>query len=301
MDPSGGAFTVGFAGYHYDELTGFWYSRHRWYDPEAGRWLTRDPAGYVDGLSLYLYVGANPLAFIDPTGLAGVSFFEVLKQYPAAIGQVANERADIAQAALDVAGMAPAVGIVPDLINAGISTVRGNPGDAALSLAAAIPVIGQGVTGVKLIKRADAIAGGLKAADKIAGGVKNLDNAAGATKVVDKAQDVKKATDAGTDAAKNTGRGKNHLKPDPDAKGRHSVAKRDADGNVTGYETYGPPKNSGDSAKFRSEKRFDGEGDSHFNKKTGKKIDTPHVHDPNTPGGIREPTPKEIPKSNKCK
>ena len=44
-------------------------ARNRWYDPGAGRWIQRDPAGYVDGLHLYLYVRGNPLAFIDPTGL----------------------------------------------------------------------------------------------------------------------------------------------------------------------------------------------------------------------------------------
>ena len=43
--------------------------RKRWHDPYAGRWLTRDPAGYVDGLSLYLYVRGGPLRFVDPWGL----------------------------------------------------------------------------------------------------------------------------------------------------------------------------------------------------------------------------------------
>ena len=36
------------------------------------RWLERDPAGYVDGLNLYLYVGANPIILIDPWGLDAV-------------------------------------------------------------------------------------------------------------------------------------------------------------------------------------------------------------------------------------
>jgi len=43
--------------------------RNRWYSTTLGRWLERDPAGYVDGMNLYLYVGANPLLLIDPLGL----------------------------------------------------------------------------------------------------------------------------------------------------------------------------------------------------------------------------------------
>ena len=47
---------------------------------------------------------------------------------------------DRIQLALDVAGFIPLFGAVPDLLNAGISACRGNWGDAALSLLAAIPV-----------------------------------------------------------------------------------------------------------------------------------------------------------------
>lgn len=39
------------------------------YDPATGRWITRDPAGYVDGSNLYRYGGANPVRFVDPMGL----------------------------------------------------------------------------------------------------------------------------------------------------------------------------------------------------------------------------------------
>ncbi|MFN4841488.1 MAG: RHS repeat-associated core domain-containing protein, partial [Phycisphaerales bacterium] len=46
--------------------------RMRWYDARLGRWLTRDPAGYVDGLNVYQFVGGNPLMFVDPLGLWGV-------------------------------------------------------------------------------------------------------------------------------------------------------------------------------------------------------------------------------------
>jgi RHS repeat-associated protein len=63
---------VGFCGYLHDPDTGWSLARHRWYDADAGRWITRDPAGYIDGLSLYLYVKGNPLSLVDPMGLAGL-------------------------------------------------------------------------------------------------------------------------------------------------------------------------------------------------------------------------------------
>ena len=41
----------------------------RYYDPEIGRYLTRDPIGYGDGMNVYLYVHGNPASHIDPLGL----------------------------------------------------------------------------------------------------------------------------------------------------------------------------------------------------------------------------------------
>ena len=42
----------------------------RYYDPEVGRYISRDPIGYKDGMNVYLYVHGNPLNHIDPTGLS---------------------------------------------------------------------------------------------------------------------------------------------------------------------------------------------------------------------------------------
>jgi RHS repeat-associated protein len=42
----------------------------RYYDPALGRYLSRDPAGFVDGLNVYLYVRGNPINRIDPLGLS---------------------------------------------------------------------------------------------------------------------------------------------------------------------------------------------------------------------------------------
>jgi hypothetical protein len=41
----------------------------RWYIPQLTRWLSRDPIKYEGGVNLYQYVAANPVNYIDPSGL----------------------------------------------------------------------------------------------------------------------------------------------------------------------------------------------------------------------------------------
>jgi RHS repeat-associated protein len=57
-----------FCGYVYDPIVGLYHVRHRTYHPTLGRWVQRDPAGYVDGMVLGQYVASNPVKYSDPTG-----------------------------------------------------------------------------------------------------------------------------------------------------------------------------------------------------------------------------------------
>lgn len=57
----------------WDEETGFVCFGYRYYDPKQGRWLTPDPAGFVDGYNLYAYVQNNPLRYWDRFGLLFIS------------------------------------------------------------------------------------------------------------------------------------------------------------------------------------------------------------------------------------
>lgn len=60
---------------------------------------------------------------------------------------------DAIQMGLDIAGLFPGLGAIPDLINAAISLTRGDWGGAAASLAAAVPGIGDAAGAGKLLAR----------------------------------------------------------------------------------------------------------------------------------------------------
>ena len=45
--------------------TGLYYYGYRYYDPETGRWLNRDPIEERGGVNLYGFVGNDPVGRID--------------------------------------------------------------------------------------------------------------------------------------------------------------------------------------------------------------------------------------------
>lgn len=58
-----------YTGREYDAETGLYYYRARYYDPFAGRFISRDPTGYPDGPNARIYATNNPAVFSDPFGL----------------------------------------------------------------------------------------------------------------------------------------------------------------------------------------------------------------------------------------
>ncbi|EPB4669565.1 RHS repeat-associated core domain-containing protein, partial [Escherichia coli] len=55
-------------GQQYDEESGLYYNRNRYYDPLQGRYITQDPIDIKGGWNLYSYA-LNPVSWIDPLGL----------------------------------------------------------------------------------------------------------------------------------------------------------------------------------------------------------------------------------------
>jgi len=58
--------TISLFGVYYDEESGLYYLRARYYDPNVRRFISEDPV--EDGGNWYVYAGNNPVMFIDPWG-----------------------------------------------------------------------------------------------------------------------------------------------------------------------------------------------------------------------------------------
>lgn len=68
------------------DYTGLYFVRNRWYDPEGGRFVNEDPAGFAGGINLYAFGGNDPVNSVDPSGLCagGAAMLEAALQALAA-------------------------------------------------------------------------------------------------------------------------------------------------------------------------------------------------------------------------
>jgi RHS repeat-associated protein len=67
----------GFAGYEVDAAVRSNYNvRNRVYATSVGRWMQRDPKGYINGYNIYAYCDSNPYVRRDPSGLDYMSCIE---------------------------------------------------------------------------------------------------------------------------------------------------------------------------------------------------------------------------------
>ncbi|MCU1747977.1 RHS repeat domain-containing protein, partial [Pseudomonas sp. 6D_7.1_Bac1] len=58
-----------FQGQYFDAESGLHYNRHRYYNPDIGRYLTPDPSKLTGGINGYQYT-PNPTGWVDPLGLS---------------------------------------------------------------------------------------------------------------------------------------------------------------------------------------------------------------------------------------
>ncbi|UVL39282.1 toxin [Pseudomonas sp. B21-040] len=79
--------TIRYSGKEMDEC-GLYYYGARYYAPWLQRWVSADPAGAADGLSLYQFVGNNPLRYVDPDG--GTKAENVIYNYSRFISALAG-------------------------------------------------------------------------------------------------------------------------------------------------------------------------------------------------------------------
>ena len=114
------------------DSNGLVHMRARYYNPLTMRFLNSDPA--QDGWNWYAYANGNPMSYADPTGYG------------------ANSVLNAMQAGAAVLGMFPVIGIVADLVNAGISVARGDYVGAGFSLAAAVPIIGDVAAAGRIVR-----------------------------------------------------------------------------------------------------------------------------------------------------
>jgi RHS repeat-associated protein len=72
LDTNPGFQPFAYAGGLYDPVTGLVRFGARDYDAYAGRWTAKDPSGFQETGSLYVYVGNDPINLVDPTGMVGL-------------------------------------------------------------------------------------------------------------------------------------------------------------------------------------------------------------------------------------
>lgn len=73
-----------FQGREFNRESGLYYFRARYYDPQAGRFISEDPIGFQGGLNFYAFVKNNPVTLTDPTGLYPGE--DIIEFFPDAIG-----------------------------------------------------------------------------------------------------------------------------------------------------------------------------------------------------------------------
>jgi RHS repeat-associated protein len=76
---SSGQFSYRFSTKPLDSETGLYYYQYRYYDPQTGRWPSRDPIEEEGGINLYGYVGNDGVNMLDILGLQEIDGCQILE------------------------------------------------------------------------------------------------------------------------------------------------------------------------------------------------------------------------------
>ncbi|RDS81982.1 RHS repeat-associated core domain-containing protein [Dyella psychrodurans] len=159
----------GYTGHVNDPDTDLVYMQARYYDPEAGRFLSADPVGPtpgdVYGFNRYVYANNNPIGNIDPNGRETGPAYAAIYRLDGGVPQTyisPNDRVGPAiQAGL---GVLPVVG---DGVNIGQAITNPSAMNIAAAAVGVLPVVGgvaaDAVKGASAAERATAIAGTMSA------------------------------------------------------------------------------------------------------------------------------------------
>lgn len=153
LDPSIGTLIQNLANSSFGEVTtwfndnnGMWQSAHAWYDQYTEQTHTGEHLPELEIGEDYFGRTLSETLLIkmeDHVRANGKYYADWRKK-------ISESRWDDLQTGLDYVGAIPLIGEPVDLINAGISVVRGNYSNAALSVVAMAPIVGWGAMAVKI-------------------------------------------------------------------------------------------------------------------------------------------------------
>jgi len=263
----------GYGAYLRDPAVSQLHVRHRVFRSDIGRWLTRDPAGYVDGLNLYEYVMARSVKYLDPSGLdmgpGGIWIYPEVKPDLRGATPGNGVSRKIVQATLDAIGCVEPTPFC-DLTNAGIHIAHGEYAAAGFSCCGVVPYAGDTfkVAGKYGYKAWKFFRQRLRAPQPTS-----------PNRIISPAPPP-------TGTANRPWR----QQYNPEADGSHcTLLRQGGDGPVKKYQEWDlkPDRHPLDPHPFAPGRRYDQNGPPH------RGVPTPHVKDPD--GTIRPPEPWEIP------